>query len=54
MKWPQIAIIVLFAMSFALNAAKHGQERDGEYNVVSACFVIAIWASILWAGGFWS
>jgi hypothetical protein len=51
MKFPQIAVIALYALSVGISIAKHGQAQppvNAGYSIVSAIIVIAL----LWMGGF--
>ena len=54
MEWPQIVTIFLYAMSIGIDLERHGEQKTGKHNVVTTLIAIAIGASILYAGGFWS
>ena len=54
MNAPQITVIVLWAISFGLTAAKNGQPKTGNESVLVTVTAIAINALILWWGGFFS
>jgi len=52
--WPQIILIILFAIGFGRSATKHGQKEYDEENAWMTLISIAILTSILAWGGFWS
>lgn len=58
MGWPQITIIVLWALGLGIHIARHGQvQKDAKgsalrYNWVVMLISRAILLWILWAGGF--
>lgn len=57
---PQIIVIVLFAIRIAVNAVKDGEPVDdpgkpakySKYSFARAVVNVAIFASLLWWGGF--
>lgn len=51
MSWPQITIIVLWAMGLTIHALKHGQPM-GKYHFVAKAVAVCIMAALLTAGGF--
>ena len=56
--WPQIIVIALWCIGLGMHAAKHGERiefngKPNEYNVWHRMFGIAVWACLLWWGGFW-
>jgi len=51
MNWPQIVVIVLFAVAFVVSALQHGQTSKISMWVTS--FRVALWATVLHFGGFW-
>lgn len=53
MSAPQVIMIILYALSIARGAYKHG-EPDGHVNVWANVFGVALGAALLWWGGFWS
>lgn len=53
MNAPQIIVIVLLALRAGVYALAHGEQRKGTYNGLAAWFGIAMWAALLWWGGFW-
>lgn len=53
MKWPQVVMIALYAVSFAIEAQRHGEPKTGKHNVWAATIGIAIGVWVLRAGGFW-
>ena len=52
MQWPQIAYLVLIGANFGCVLAKHGEPRDGSYNVGITIVSAAIGLFLLWKGGF--
>lgn len=54
MGWPQITIIALSAAGVGINAARHGQRREGKHNLWIALAVVAVEMSVLYAGGFFA
>lgn len=54
MGWPQITIIALSAIGVGINAAKHGQPREGKHSLWIALGVVAAEMYVLSAGGFFS
>lgn len=52
MRWPQIIIIVLYAASLGIAAAKHGEPREN-YSFWTTLFAVIIEALLLYWGGFW-
>ncbi len=50
----QIVLICMAAFTIAVNLAKHGEPREGNYNVFTALISVAIEIAILAAGGFFS
>ncbi|MBB4192757.1 hypothetical protein [Rhizobium aethiopicum] len=54
MGWPQITIISLSAIGVGINAAKHGQRREGKHNLWIALAVVAAEMYVLHAGGFFN
>ncbi|QIG68695.1 hypothetical protein EVB67_045 [Rhizobium phage RHph_TM3_3_14B] len=52
MGWPQIVIISFAAVGVGINAAKHGQQREGRHNLWLALAVVTSEMCILHAGGF--
>jgi soluble lytic murein transglycosylase-like protein len=54
MGWPQITVIILFAIGLGVELAKHGKPRTGKHSFWWSLFgnVITIW--LLWCGGFFS
>lgn len=53
MRWPQITMVALYALSLGLNLANHGKPRP-PYSFWSAAIATAIEIGILVAGGFFS
>ena len=49
---PQIAMIVLFALSLWQNFEKHGEPRGGSYDFGAALVAIALESGLLYWGGF--
>ena len=48
-----IAILILVAMNVAYNLAKHGEEKEGEYDFWTSLIEASIWIALLyWAGNF--
>ena len=53
--WPQILILILWAISLGGNIYKHGEERsDNKYNAWASLLAIIIYSIILYFGGFWN
>ena len=52
MGYPQIILIVLYAMSFGITLARHGQSRPN-YNVNMTLTAMTLNAALLYWGGFW-
>lgn len=52
MKWPQITMIVVYALSLYIAAAEHGQPQPRR-NFWASLIGTAINFGLLWAGGFW-
>lgn len=50
MHWPQIAVIILFAISFGANLQKHGEET--KVSIWMTSFRIVIFSTILYYGRF--
>ena len=48
---PQIAILGMFFMDFAIYMVKHGEERPN-YSIVSGSISLAITMALLYGGGF--
>lgn len=53
MAWPQVVVIVLFAIGLGIHLARHGTTSPYKWNFGTRLVHVAIWASLLWAGGFW-
>lgn len=51
---PQIVVICCYVIGFMRTAEKHGQPKEGKYNVFIDLIGTAISILILWWGGFWS
>lgn len=49
---PQFILLLLWAASFGLVAAKHGQPKNENYNVFVTILALAIEFSLLYCGGF--
>jgi hypothetical protein len=49
---PQIIVIVWIALTVGMHLEKHGKTRTSEYNFFSALFTFAIFAGLLFWGGF--
>ncbi|MBO4794167.1 MAG: hypothetical protein J5556_06325 [Deltaproteobacteria bacterium] len=50
---PQIIVIVLMALDLLLVACVHGEKKEGKYNFPAELMSKAIFAWLLWLGGFW-
>ena len=50
--WPQIALIVIIMMGFAVQVEKHGEPRMDSYNAWFSLVSLVIVFSILYLGGF--
>lgn len=53
MNWPQITLIVLFALGLGLEMAKHGQPQ-GDHNFWTTAIATALQVGLLIAGGFFN
>ncbi|HUU88691.1 MAG TPA: hypothetical protein VMX17_13200 [Candidatus Glassbacteria bacterium] len=56
MRIPQIVMIILFAMAFAVSAIKHGDKKEkpfDEYNIWITLLRITAFGLLLCWGGFW-
>ncbi len=51
MRWPQIAVIVLYALSLGITLSKDGQPQP-PYNFWTSLLGIGIQVGLLIAGGF--
>lgn len=49
---PQVAMIVLFALSLWRNLEKHGEPRGGSYDFGAALVAVALEGGLLYWGGF--
>ena len=49
---PQIIIVILYALNVGITLTKHGEPKEGNYNVFSTLIGTAISVGILWWGGF--
>lgn len=49
---PQVFMICLFAMDFAINLINDGEKKEGHYDVFATIVAIAAQILILKAGGF--
>ena len=54
MKAPQIIMIALWALSLGVTMSKNGEPRTDNHNVGWSLVTLAIYATLLWWGGFWS
>lgn len=54
MGWPQITIIVMSALGVGIHLAKHGQPREGKFNLFIATAVAAAEIYVLKQGGFFA
>lgn len=52
MKWPQITLIVMYALSLGIHLSKHGEERTDKYNFWNSLASVTIIFVLLNAGGF--
>lgn len=50
--WPQITVIVMFAMGFAINLERHGKPKTDNYSVGISIVSIFINIVLLYCGGF--
>lgn len=53
MGWPQVVMIFLLGCDFTIDLIKHGEPKEGKYNVWTAMVAVALNAYILYKGGFW-
>jgi high-affinity Fe2+/Pb2+ permease len=53
MKWPQITLIVLWALNIGMTMREHGKSKIEKANVWTTLFSLAIVATLLYYGGFW-
>ena len=54
MKAPQIIYICLMVMNVTINLVKHGEPKDGNYNIFTAMIGVAIEYGLLRWGGFFN
>lgn len=54
MGWPQVAYIILAAMSVGVVISKHGKPDDGKFNAIFPLIRTTVVASLLYAGGFFA
>ena len=52
MRWPQITIIVMYALSFGTELSRHGKPKEGVYNAWYSLIGTVIGIAILYCGGF--
>ena len=52
MQWPQIVVIVLMAMGVTVHLVKNGEPSNTKFNFLAKLGATAIWAGLLYAGGF--
>ena len=50
--WPQITLIVLATMSFAIHLTRAGEPRTDKYSPGMALFITFVEFGLLYAGGF--
>lgn len=50
---PQITLIILFTLSFAVNVLNQGKVTNAEFGVGHWFIKTAIFSTILYYGGFW-
>lgn len=53
MNAPQVTIVGLMVATAVLNLAKHGEPRTNPFSFPLSLVNVAIWATVLWWGGFW-
>lgn len=51
---PQVLAIILMTLSVILHGIKHGQDREGKYNIFLALTSVMIHVWILIEGGFFN
>lgn len=51
--WPQITVLVFMCIGIGLDIQRHGELREGKYNVFSTIVSNIVTAAILYFGGFW-
>ena len=54
MKFPQIAMLVLYGMSLGSHLFNHGKTYERKYNFCLALLSFAIYMTLLTKGGFFS
>jgi len=54
MEWPQITMIVLYAINILVSAALHGMPKTGKNNVLATIIGTGLGVWILYEGGFWT
>lgn len=52
MKWPQWVAIVLLALEWVAYVLKHGEPMKRAYDARIKTVELALWATVLWCGGF--
>jgi LPXTG-motif cell wall-anchored protein len=53
MNGAQVTLIVLWALSVGISAAKHDQPKTGKESVWIALAGVVVMIGITWWGGFW-
>lgn len=52
MGWPQILVIILLTSGVIVHMCWHGRSRDDNYHWPSKLVATAVWAGLLYWGGF--
>lgn len=51
-QWPQWIVVIAWLINISANGYLHGKPRQGNYNIGATFVAIAIWAFVLYKGGF--
>ena len=54
MHWPQITMIVVYALAFGIDLSRHGKPKEGTYNALTSLIGSVIGIVILYCGGFFN
>jgi len=51
---PQLLLLCMWSLGLGIALCKHGEPKDGKYNVFIALLGVVIEAALLWWGGFFA
>lgn len=52
MHYPQILVIILFALGLGISLAKHGERKEAKYNFITDSISVLILFILLYLGDF--